>query len=327
MQHLRLFIPLVGLLFLAGIGIIMVRPQERHEYPGQEAPPETALTRPVMPDHSARIVGRVLDPAGPGVGEVSLVVLQGSRVSWTFSQADGSFELDGLAPGVVSIALDHERFPATRMEGIAGDTPIDLVLPSPLASIPIIEAPRGEDLSATIHVPTKLDLQGFEVSITPSPGAPKTHHGYARRTLTDSAGSFEFPDLIPGEYLIRLIPPGRPGASWPDLLAPRNDSTLRFRHPQDALRFAYTGGRIEGVFHAPEGHYPGGAVIEVRPRNGDAPGMAPKGRLFTTQTDAEGSYTLEHLPPGAYSVTLMSGTLTQTAMVEVPPLGWVDPGF
>lgn len=327
MSRLLLILPLTGLVLLIVLAAVALRHQEPYVYADSKQLPTDDLPRPKVRDLSAHLSGRVLDPSGAGVAEVSLLVWQDGRVLWTYSSEGGAFDLPGLAPGVVDVALDHSQYPAMLVEGVAGPIPIDLVLPPAHDAGPSLSLPAGVDLVAQIQSPDSEDLSGFEVALAPSasPGEPGT--GRPRRVLTDREGHFRVPDLIPGEYLVRLIPPGHPGATWPDLLADLDGASLRFTHPQQAMTFTPVAGVVAGTFHPPAGHFPGGALIQIRPRRASGPDARPKGRILMGRTAADGTFRIPYVPPGAYRVELASGKLRRESSLVMPQRGRIDPGF
>ena len=327
MPRLLTILPLIGLVLLAALVAVALRPQDPYVYPGDGQALAAELPLPKVRDISAHLSGRVLDASGAGVAGASLVVLQDGRVHWTYSAQGGGFDLPGLSPGVLEVALDHHLYPATLMEGVAGPTPLDLVLPPAHGEGPSVPLPQGVDLSARIQSGDAADLTGFEVALAPSapPGKPGT--GRPRRARTNRDGHFRISDLTPGEYLIRVIPPGHPGATWPDLLADLDGPTLRFTHPQESMTFCTVAGTVAGTFHPPDDHSPGGALVQIRPRGASGPGAHPMGRILVGRTAADGSFHIPHVPPGAYRAELVSGERRLESFLVMPQRGRVDPGF
>ncbi|MEO2163745.1 MAG: carboxypeptidase-like regulatory domain-containing protein, partial [bacterium] len=178
-------LPLIGLVLLAALVAVALRPQSPYVYPGEGQPLADELPLPQVRDMSAHLSGRVLDASGAGVAGASLVVVQDGRVHWTYSATEGGFDLPGLSPGVLEVALDHRLYPATLMEGVAGPTPIDLVLPPAHGEGPSVPAPKGVDLAARIQAGNIADLTDFEVALAPSAPPSKPGTGRPRRARTD----------------------------------------------------------------------------------------------------------------------------------------------
>jgi hypothetical protein len=327
MPRLLTLLPLIGLVLLAALVAVALRPQEPYAYPGDGQPLADELPLPKVRDMSAHLSGRVLDASGEGVADASLVVLQDGRVHWTYSSQGGGFDLPGLSQGVLEVALDHRRYPATLMEAVAGPTPIDLVLPPAHDEGPSVSLPEGVDFSARIQSADTADLTGFEVALAPSAAPSMPGTGRPRRARTDREGRFRMADLTPGEYLVRVIPPGHPGATWPDLLADLDGPALRFTHPQESMTFNTVAGTVAGTFHAADDHYPGGALVQLRPRGASGPDASPMGRILVGRTAADGSFNIPHVPPGAYRAELVSGDLRLESFLVMPQRGRVDPGF
>jgi hypothetical protein len=327
MSRLLTILPLVGLLLLATLVAVALRPQEPYAYPGDGQPLADRLPLPKVRDLSTHLSGRVLDSSGAGVADASLVVLQNERVHWTYTAKGGEFDLPGLAPGLLEVALDHSRYPTTIMEAIAGPTPIDLVLPPAHDAGPSVPRPEGVDLSARVHSADTADLTGFEVALAPTAPPTEPGTGHPRRAQTDREGHFQVPNLTPGEYLVRVIPPGYPGATWPDLLSGLDGPTLRFTHPQESMTFNTVAGTVAGTFHPPEGHFPGGALVQIRPRGASEADAHPTGLILVGRTTADGSFQIPHVPPGAYRAELASGDTRLESFLVMPQRGRIDPGF
>lgn len=158
-----------------------------------------ATPTPVQPPPALRVVGvvagTVRDPQGDAL-EGALIEILGSGRS-TRSVTDGRFVIDYVPAGPSTLRFSLQGYlPAQADIRVADDsaTTLEVVLVpdgQPLAPVRVIGKSRGRIFGSVV------DSLG-----RPLPGVSVGLVGTRGTTMTDSAGSFRFLDLAPGQYLV-----------------------------------------------------------------------------------------------------------------------------
>jgi len=143
--------------------------------------------------------------------------------------------------------------------------------------------------------------QEFDVSGEGAPGVrvTATNGTTALETLTNSTGEFEFPNVSPGKYHVRV--------ESPDFF----EDKFRFPDQDPAVEpmgcgyqnlYVWTNGRIDGTVRGIDAKPIAGVTVQafVTEQRGELGNSA----LRETQTGADGSYILSGLPPGAVVIAV-----------------------
>jgi len=217
----------------------------------------------------------------------------------TTSAADGSFLLEGLAPGAFTLWADSPRGAAVLQNVPAGRQDVGLVL-----------AP-GRRADGLVAGDDEGPLQAVLVT------AVHTSLGRFFDAVTDEKGMFRFEPLPPGDYLLVFTKQG-----WlPELRSleelQKNQGQTRLKRP-----LGFSGRVLQG----------GAPAARARVRLSDA------GLQWDTLTDAQGGFSFEGLREGQYvvlaeketemaleSVSLI-GALPKDFTLVLSPSGFIEGG-
>jgi protocatechuate 3,4-dioxygenase beta subunit len=147
----------------------------------------------VVLERGLTIRGRVRDAAGHGITDAKVqAVMQNMpprRVTADgLTEADGTFLVAGLEPGVYSVRVDASGYGRATARMTAGGEPVDLVLQ------------RSGAITGTVVDEKGVPVPAFEVTATP------TEEGEAWRPVwgDGSEGRFELPDVDAGEWVLQV---------------------------------------------------------------------------------------------------------------------------
>lgn len=319
-------IPLSGLAVVLVVAGLALRDAPPVEAEFGAPPARTDLPAPELESGEAALRGRLLGADGSPVEGATLVVVQGGRPLWTFTSGDGTFRLEEVRPGPLRLAAHAPGHMPRTFEASAGDAPVVLRMSDTLSDPPRLPDPEPADLEGRIVAPGQ-DLAGCEVALLPTAAPTEPGTGVPRRTICETGGRFRFEALTPARYELLLLPPWAVGATWPDLLTPLSAPPLRIEHPsREELRLPLGTGTIEGRTFDEGGRPLVGALVVATP-NPESPETTARRHVPPTRTDGEGTFRLELLPPGLYTVTLTAGEDRRRAEVEVVAGGVSDPDF
>ena len=209
-------------------------------------------------------------------------------VSSSVGSADGRFLLEDLAEGTYVLqVLAPERAPgsASGLKVVAGRT----------TDAGTIRLGRGGIVRGTV-----VDLGGNAVAGATvkavGPGDGRQRWMDLNTTLSDSAGGFEIQGVAPGNATV--------GAGHPQY-APTETTVMvePTRGPSEVRLTLQQGGRIEGSARRREGTPLSGVTVSSWSRGRRT--MVPSGPGNVT-TGSDGSFALDHVPPGMVEVSLMS---------------------
>jgi len=139
-----------------------------------------------IPDARVRVRGETGD-AGSSQGPGGL-----------FTDVEGRFEAEGLAPGKVTVTAEHADYTARTESAVLaeGGSSVEVALS------------RGSALGGVVLSETRQPVAGASVSL--EGGAPRGGaFGGGDETTTDGAGRFRFDHLSPARYTLRANVPGQ----------------------------------------------------------------------------------------------------------------------
>ena len=145
-----------------------------------------ARTRRGIPDARVRVRGETGD-AGPSQGSGGL-----------FTDAEGRFEAEGLAPGKVTVTAEHADYTARTENAVLaeGGSSVEIALS------------RGSALAGVVLSETRQPVPGATVVL--QGGAPRGGpYSGSDETTADGAGRFRFDHLSPARYTLRASMSGQ----------------------------------------------------------------------------------------------------------------------
>jgi len=227
---------------------------------------------PVPNPDLAQIAGSVIDGQTGQPFSGASVALDGPSASTTTVEADGVFRFLGLQPGRYSVAISQLGYStvATSVDLGPGDN-VDLGI---IQLAPELGATNGVVRGTVTDVVTGAPISGVEV----------TASGVARHALTDTSGSYRIDDVPPATMDLQARIDGYLAATTTATLAPG-------------------GAVIFSPAMKPDVSAPGSAVLAGQVTNAET-GLPLEGATITlsgavditTQTAADGSYSVRDLP-------------------------------
>jgi hypothetical protein len=317
----RRIVPCLGLAALGAVVLVAVTsaPPPVASYP--EPPPPAALPAPATGLGTATLTGTVLDVAGRPVADAGLVVLYGGRLAWAWSDAEGRFTLRDVPLGSFDVAVVARGFEPSRLATTSGGAPARLVLTRRIDPAPELPTLDALDVQGRVEFsPIESPADGYEVAFLPVLGLHRLDSGFPRRARVAPDGSFEVPALAPGEYEVLLLPPEARGGLWPNLLAGADGSTPIHEQPPVSAdpdgrapiqlplqsRAGALSGRLSDPRPSGAARWLEGALVRVEPYDGRDGAKDPT-RVLWAVSDAEGAWSIRHVPAGNYEVSLTAG--------------------
>ena len=208
--------------------------------------------------------------------------------------ADGRFELLGLAPGELEVAASSPGFVPTRstVEASAGAVADDVVL----------RMTRGASVSGTVADERGAPIAGAKVvafrNMSTAPGVDIRAFDASEAVETDATGYFELSGLLGERVALRAWCPGHEPQQLTDVMTGTVNVSFRLR------RLATISGR---VLNSADRTVPmvGSQVTATRVQGTEgATGVVPEiaGRSVSATTDEEGRYVIEGVAPGRVRV-------------------------
>ncbi len=139
------------------------------------------------------------------------------------SSADGTFQFMNVQPGIYDIGFNIRGISATaerkffvRTISVNGRDVMDTSISVPERSAPIqisatLDFQPGRMLGKTLD--SDRPIPGARLALMSADRNKRRSSPYWKEMTSDRDGSFRFPDVIPGDYLLIVWPPS---ASWED---------------------------------------------------------------------------------------------------------------
>jgi hypothetical protein len=280
------------------------------------------------PTGTAKITGRIVSadsgtPIRRAQVRVSAPDVRTSRVVTTDNQ--GRYELSGLPAARYRLVISKAGY-VTLEYGQArpfeSGKPLDVATGQVLDKIDF-SLPRGSVITGRVTDEfgdpiADAQVQAMRYQFT---SGQRQLVSVGRAAVSDDIGQFRIFGLMPGEYLVRAAvrtntqmgmmaaaaeePSGYPPTYYPGTtdVAQAQAVTLALGQELNSVTFSLTPARlarISGTVLSSTGKPLSGAVVLVRPRAGGGSGMFNIGGA--NQVGADGSFTLNNVPPGEYTL-------------------------
>lgn len=198
----------------------------------------------------------------------------------TVTDADGHFELVGLAPGTYAVTASHPSWSESTVTAELKDAPLAVD----------IKLGQGGTVTGSV-LNAGRPLPGASVSLSAAGEMMRGPFGGEQSTVTDSAGRFRFERLNPGRYSASASIRGL-STSPVDVALPTADAS------QEVTLTVAEGALIRGqVSGLPEASR-GGVNVNA---------SGPESYFAFTRTAADGTFELTGAPQGAISVRANAG--------------------
>lgn len=253
-------------------------------------------------DRFGGITGAITDAQGdPVVSElVAAVPVDWSSAGYlqTYTGGNGGYSLPELVPGEYHVVVgddwrDREYYDDVFDEADA--TPVTVLAGEVTAGIDVERGAEGS-IAGTVRTDEGDPVAGARVEISRQWG-----YDEAVTTTTAADGAFSVTGLVPGDYVVRVIPddPYLRSAYWPDSVSPYEADIVRVGLDEavTGIDFALDGaGALDGAVVDGLGDPVGDAVVYVYA--GDA-------FAATTTTAADGTWSVSGLLPGDHKLQVV----------------------
>lgn len=328
----RILLALALVASALAVGLVVLGGDDWDEPPPSLRAGDVPRFEPLPPAGGARVLrGRVVDAEHAAVPAASVVLRDGDRPAWARTDADGRFEIDGLAgphgrggnpPEPLELTVAAWGF-APRSFTLAASSldgqPVELDLGPRSTPPPGVPRIARTTLEGRVVPPPLPDVDaapgsGYEVVLWPRHPESNLEGTAPRAAETAADGRFAFDDLAHGAYEVAVRPLWARGGSWPDLAAPEARELM---HGPDVgpLELQLVAGAIAGRVEDARGDPVQSALVTVRRSGGDgAENGEPDTAIWPpVASDAEGRFLVPDLPPGSYSLEVRAGAWSASA--------------
>ncbi len=287
--------------------------------------PDSPLAKLPPPGPQGVLSGVLLGSDGKPVPGADLSTQQDGRVLWAHTDDQGAFEMLGLHPGPLQLAvlppsnlpeILSVQGPAQDVRLILGATEPKMGLPSDPPEIPKLGSSAWMGRIKNPERPNQL--QGYQVWLVPNGSPQRLTSGIPRRTETDASGSFRIDDLLHAPYGVHILPPGNGGILQPNLLVPLGSQAPTLNHGAQAtpVEWVLQSGELFGTLQDESG--PVRSAMVMLQALADPDGESGQSQVLApVQTDALGRWSVPDLPPAKYQIQVRGGGLTLEMEVEL----------
>ena len=241
----------------------------------------------------ARVVARA--PAAGGTGAAARASVAGSALT----NADGSFEVIGLANGTYELQVSHAEYSP-------GQVTVELPATGRLDGVEVRLEPGVRIKGRVVNEADQPVADAFVLLLDPQTGAPASGGGRGRTTGVD--GSFELSGVAPGTWNLQATAAGYAPSAAVTVDASAGAANVVLR--------VTPGGRVEAVVVDSSGAPVSGvpvALLDAATGRSVVSAMPGRGGGRSPESDDAGRVVFEHVPPGARTVraTPAEGAATQ----------------
>jgi TonB-linked SusC/RagA family outer membrane protein len=237
------------------------------------------------------ITGTVVDVDGRPVASATVAIAGGGPTTTT--AADGSFQLTGVATTNVMVEISADGFTAKQVPVLGAATPLQLQV------VIVKPAPAAPPAAETRMVGGVVSDAGH----APIAGATVTVHGTSIQAVTGADGSFALPGVPLGDVTLDVTPPNQPPTS---VTVPGDRSVVAITAGASSQPAAPTTRTITGKVIDPASKEP---IVAAQ--------IAVAGTGTVVFSDADGSFTIDNLPPGPVKLDI-SAPEHESHLLEVP---------
>ena len=285
-------------LVLGAVGFWLLSGEE--EAPQAPTPPVEAAVDIAEP---VDLSGAVIDRAGGrGVANVEVAVSCADETLRTVTEQDGSFEFDGLPEGACSVDVTGQNY---LRGGPTGGMPVEITFDgAPIEEVELRVSRAGQVTGKVLGPSGPLSDVTLTLLYLEAPGESEVFSvTVPTRTIAD--GRFDLKRLLPGRIQV-LAEHDEHGFTETESFYLQPGGTLH-----DLTIHLVAGGTVLGRVSDASGRALEGATVRI-----STAGVA---RPRTTESDAEGGFLFEGVPPGRAKVTarLAGWELASGAQVQV----------